>query len=727
MDATNPQAQAEFLSLIDISAAQIKTLEQILGKPPTTGDLLFLSHLKRTSSKITAFSPIIAHAIKPSNKIIRIDGDPYYNLGGNVLLSLAVVTSDRSYPFFPYQNNVSLFHKSYHQLIAKKLQPIASINSLRMGNINREAVQDVFDKSVAAISDCSNFGGIPVLGSELYFDDSFNQSGLSNILTLGIGQQAQVESTAQLKAGDIVLYLSKESMQQDFSEAAYASPDNAAFVALPDHLYLQNILAFYQACQEKEIPTLFASCLRIGRDVALFNLIDGIPLGLEVVWPDAPPSGSIEEELKIKADDGFLIGIPAHQVEEIQALALQYGTHYTQVGQFINEERLIIRGAEEIMVDLPKRAIDQEALAATHFKNPKKPSYIDKSNKFSFKRVKHQKDYGKHGLKLFQSPNIIAKRRPLSFYNSIEGIENLSYNVPSDVAVFQVPEIGETLALTVTGNPRYIKSDPYLGTMMAISEAARGIINSGGKPLAFSIGLNFGDVDQSGVQWQLQQCLRGVAEAAKKFRLTLVEVETSFGHENIHNKGSRPILPSPVIGMVGSLDRPKDIVGIGFKETGDLIYMIGTPHNDFNASTYLSVSYNNPSTPGPIFDLDEEYHIMVNIRKLIQKDLLVSAHKITEGGLFKALLDCADVDNYGFTIETDTNFRKDAYLFGESQGRSIVTTKPDREDELVNFLNAQNVPFSRLGEVRGDEIIIDEESLGSLKEWDASEFRALVD
>ncbi len=728
MEGIHPQEKEEFFSRIDISSDQLKVLEQILGKSPSTGDLLFLSQLKKSSSAINVDSPIIAHALKPSNKVVQENGHQYFNLGNDVFLSLAISTSGKTYPFFPYQKSVDLFYKSFQQLLAKQLEPLVSINALRIGNTKRAEVNHLFQQSLSAISDTSNFSGIPALGGEFFFDDSFNQSSLSNVLTLGIGKQSTIENKVSAKAGDPVLYLSPLDQHPSLSRAAEEETNAAGEALIPDHFYRQNILALHAACQEQGIYLQFASCLGVGKNVALFNLIKGLPLGLEVDWSVLNLEENITADIGDQtSDDGFFLSIAQEDLNPIQLLADRFNMQLIRLGQLLEEERLIIRDSDRVIVDLPKRAIDQEALFPALLKNPRKPSYVDKANKFSYKKMKHQKDYEKNGQKIFESPNIIARRGAMEYFNCIQGIENLSYNLPSDAAVFQVPEINKTLALTVTGNPKYIKSDPYLGTMMAISEAARGIINSGGKPLAFSIGLNFGDVGNSSVQWQLQQCLRGIAEAAKKYRLALIEVETNFGNQNIHNKGTSPILPSPVIGMLGSLDRPEDLIGIGFKEAGDLIYMIGTPHNDINASTFLAELFNGPATPSPIFDLDEEYHIMINIRKLIQKDLLVSAHKIAEGGLFKALLDCTRVDDYGFVIETDTNFRKDAYLFGEAQGRSIVTTKADREDELVNFLNSQNVPFSRLGEVRGDEIIIDNDSLGSLKKWDGSKFKALVD
>ena len=161
--------------------------------------------------------------------------------------------------------------------------------------------------------------------------------------------------------------------------------------------------------------------------------------------------------------------------------------------------------------------------------------------------------------------------------------------------------------------------------------------------------------------------------------------------------------------MLGIIENNKTVTPSGFQEIGHKIYMIGTPHNDVGSSEYLRSVHQIYISPAPRFDLDEEFHIQQSLKKLIQNGKIKSAHKISEGGLFVALIESALFNEFGFEVELDTNFRKDAYLFGESQSRIIISVTADIEDELVNNLNSRNVPFTRLGEVIKDQILIDDE------------------
>jgi phosphoribosylformylglycinamidine synthase len=169
--------------------------------------------------------------------------------------------------------------------------------------------------------------------------------------------------------------------------------------------------------------------------------------------------------------------------------------------------------------------------------------------------------------------------------------------------------------------------------------------------------------------------------------------------------------------MLGVMDDISWHTTLHFKKPGHVIYMLGTPVNDLGSSEYCRTVLGIPLSAPPSFDMDEELHLQQNITQLIRKKYIESAHDISEGGLFHCLLESAIAGNVGFDIETDSNFRKDAYLFGESQSRCVVTINPQKEDAVVNFLNTHNVPFSRIGEVIKDEIKIDTESFGNIGEY----------
>ncbi len=231
--------------------------------------------------------------------------------------------------------------------------------------------------------------------------------------------------------------------------------------------------------------------------------------------------------------------------------------------------------------------------------------------------------------------------------------------------------------------------------------------------------LNFGDPYDEGVYWQFVQVIKGINDACYKLGTPVTGGSVSFYNQSVKEGQIKPVYPSPTIGMVGLLKNYEQCMTLYFKEEGHQIYMIGTPQNDLGSSVYLRTVHGITRSPAPVFDLDEERQIQHNLKKIIKMGLIQSAHSISEGGLFVCLLECAMFNNLGFDIEADTNFRKDAYLFGESQSRIVVTTTEEAEDELVNYLNSNNAPFSKLGEVTGKYAVVDGKKLDAISKWKA--------
>ncbi|MEY2904427.1 MAG: hypothetical protein RJA52_443, partial [Bacteroidota bacterium] len=258
---------------------------------------------------------------------------------------------------------------------------------------------------------------------------------------------------------------------------------------------------------------------------------------------------------------------------------------------------------------------------------------------------------------------------------------------------------------------------PYKGAMIAVAEAARNIVCSGGKPLAVTNCLNFGNPYNPEVYWQFVKSIEGMGEACSKFNTPVTGGNVSFYNQTVLKDSAEPIFPTPTIGMLGIVENLENHKGINFGQSGDVIYMVGTPTNDLGSSEYIKKIHNIKYSTCPQFDLDEEYQIQWVISQLIKQRLILSAHDISEGGLFFAMLESCFENNLGFEIETDSQFRKDAFLFGESQSRILISVHESEEDKLVNFINSNNVSFVRLGTVTDGQILIDNEDFGNIEFW----------
>src|SRR2546423_7228223 len=291
------------------------------------------------------------------------------------------------------------------------------------------------------------------------------------------------------------------------------------------------------------------------------------------------------------------------------------------------------------------------------------------------------------------------------------GTVNASTNAPADAAIIAVKGTKKALAVTTDCNSRYVFADPFKGTMIAVAEAARNIVCSGGKPLGVTNCLNFGNPYDPEVYYQFVHAIKGMGEACRKFDTPVTGGNVSFYNQNPEG----PVYPTPTIGMVGLLERVEDKMTLDFKEEGNTIYLVGRSSNDINCSDYLHQIHGVEFSPAPQFDLEEEYELQKKIAGLINKKLIQSAHDLSEGGLFITLLESGFNRELGFAIQTNPSIRKDAFLFGEAQSRVAVTV---RSSQVPGFeKEMRKHPFEKLGIVTSGEIRVDGKSWGRIGEW----------
>jgi phosphoribosylformylglycinamidine synthase subunit PurL len=344
----------------------------------------------------------------------------------------------------------------------------------------------------------------------------------------------------------------------------------------------------------------------------------------------------------------------------------------------------------------------------------KEPKYFNEIRKFAINQVPEPKDLRAVAEKLIQIPSIASKRWITTQYDSMVGTANASTNTPADAAIVLVKETGKALAMTVDCNSRYVFADPYKGAMIAVAEAARNIVCSGGKPLGVTNCLNFGNPYDPEVYYQFVHAVKGMGEACKKFDTPVTGGNVSFYNQNPEG----PVYPTPTIGMVGLVDSIKRKMTLDFKNEGNHIFLIGEPKNDINASQYLNKICGIEFSPVPEFDLDKEFELQQFIVALIEKQIPQSVHDVSEGGLFITLIESCFNRGKGFHVESaDNKLRKDAFWFGESQSRVVVSVSENQLETFLNLTADFAIPHSFLGKVTAGSIKIDGEDWGDSEYW----------
>lgn len=270
--------------------------------------------------------------------------------------------------------------------------------------------------------------------------------------------------------------------------------------------------------------------------------------------------------------------------------------------------------------------------------------------------------------------------------------------------------------MTVDCNSRYVNADPEIGTMIAVSEAARNITCAGGEPSAITNCLNFGNPYNPESYWQFVGAIKGMSAACRKFETPVTGGNVSFYNQTVTNGIEVPVFPTPTIGMIGLVNNKDNIMTLDFKHKGDLIFVLGESKDDISSSEYLAYYHGIKASPAPYFNLEEEFALHQTIKELIENRFINAAHDISDGGLFVTLVEMGLPEGLGFDIVTDSEVREDAFLFGEGQGRAIVTVNEDQEDAFIEHMMASDTKFTLLGHVTKGKMMIDDEHFGFIEQ-----------
>jgi phosphoribosylformylglycinamidine synthase subunit PurL len=267
-------------------------------------------------------------------------------------------------------------------------------------------------------------------------------------------------------------------------------------------------------------------------------------------------------------------------------------------------------------------------------------------------------------------------------------------------------------------NGRYVEADPRKGCAIAVAEAARNIACVGGTPSAITNCLNFGNPYNPEVYWQFVGAIEGMGDACRAFDAPVTGGNVSFYNQTVDADGTaKPVYPTPTIGMLGLMDNVERQMTLDFKEKGELIFMLGESRDDIGCSEYLSSVHGVRYSPAPHFDLDFEVKLHAALRTLIDRRLIACAHDVSDGGLFTTLVEMGSPRGFGFDVESDSEVRLDAFLFGEAQGRIVVTTNESDQEDFLDVLAEAGIPLTLLGHTTKGKCVIDGKHYGFISEY----------
>ncbi len=717
-----------------ITEEEFESIKSKLGRTPNFTELCAFSGMWSEHCSYKNSIKLLKTLPRDGEKMLVKAGDEnagLMDIGDGYGVVFKIESHNHPSAIEPFQGAATGVGGINRDIFTMGARPIASLNSLRFGNLKDAKTQHLLAGVVHGIGHYGNCFGVPTVGGEIYFEDCYHTNPLVNAMSVGIVKNGETVSATAEGVGNPVFFVGSATGKDGIGGASFASAEITADSAedLP-------AVQVGDPFQEKK---LLEACLEV------------IQTGAVVGMQDMGAAGIIcsTAEMSAKGKSGMRIDLDKVPTRQTNLPTGQAGMKAWELLLSESQERMLMvveKGKEQLVLnvfhkwDLPCSEIGEvTADGLLHFymhgileavlpaeelvlgggapqyeRATKEPAYLKELRSFKIEDIPEPLDLKSIAIALIQLPNIASKRWVYEQYDSMVGTGNASTNQPSDAAIVIAKPTNKALALTTDCNSRYVYADPYKGAMIAVAEAARNIVCSGGQPLGVTNCLNFGNPYDPEVYYQFSQAIKGMGEACRRFNTPVTGGNVSFYNQSPDG----PVYPTPTIGMVGLLESVDDMMTLGFKNDGDSIFMIGKSRNDISSSEYLHKIIGIEKSPCPHFDIEEEFEMQQIINALIKNNLIASAHDVSEGGLMVTLMESAFVNVLGFDVNGhEESIRSDAYWFGEAQSRVVVSVSPQHHDAFINFINTKQIAFRDLGKVTASEIIIAGKNWGTINEY----------
>ena len=627
----------------------------------------------------------------------------------------------------PYQGAATGVGGINRDIFTMGARPIAQLNSLRFGRIEDERTQWLLKGVVKGIGNYGNSFGIPTVGGEVYFDDCYLQNPLVNAFSAGIVKVGEQLSAKAQGVGNSVYIVGSSTGRDGIHGAAFASKDLTEDSA--------NDIPSVQVGDPFQEKLLLEATLELAQTGAVAGMQDMGAAGITCSTSEMSAGGGVGMDIHLdrvptrqdgmtpweillsESQERMLVVVKKGRETEVEAIFAKWDIHCAEIGVVTEGPAVRYFWHGDVVGDLPAESLVLGGGAPVYYREFREPAYYKAYQEFDIQNVAVPQNLHAVSQQIIALPNIASKRWVYEQYDSMVGTVNMSTNGPSDAAIVKVKGTDRALAMTVDCNSRYVHADPEVGAMIAVAENARNIVCSGGVPSAITNCLNFGNPYNPEVYWQFVGAIKGMSRACEQFKTPVTGGNVSFYNQTVMGNKAEPVFPTPTIAMIGLVEDKSHVMTLNFKEKGDLIYQLGTSREDISSSQYLVYHHGITESPAPFFSLEEEYALQEQVKMLIRQGVLQSAHDVSEGGLFVALMESSMAGNLGFDVTTDSEIRTDAFLFGESQSRVVVTVAPDQEEAFIDLMMLNGVEFDLLGHVTKGSIRIDDEEWGQVAEY----------
>jgi phosphoribosylformylglycinamidine synthase II len=702
------------LAEVALTRSEYEHLEAALGREPNRLELGIVGALWSEHCSYKTSKPLLGTLPTKGPRVLQGPGENAgaVDIGSGLACVFKIESHNHPSAIEPYQGAATGVGGILRDIFTMGARPVALLDSLRFGPLDEPHQRHLFDGVVAGIGGYGNCIGVPTVGGELYFDESYRTNCLVNAMCVGIVEQGKLTRATASGPGNLVLLVGADTGRDGIHGASFASVVlDAGSAARRPAVQVGN--PFLEKC-------LMEACLELAGDPRVIAMQDlgaaglcgstaelahrgGCGIEIDVARASRRETGMTPYEVMLsESQERMLIVARPSDVRSLQEVFERWDLHSDVVAVILPEQRFVVRDGADHVCDLPlDLLVDGAPLRGAPGPRPGRPAPVEPSG-----RPAPTWTPGEALLQLLGSPNLGSRASVYRRYDHQVGAATVI--LPGgDAALVRVEGTSLGLALATDGNSRYTRLDARHGAMIAVCEAARNVVATGAKPAAVTNCLNFANPEHAGVWWDLHDAIDGIAEAC-----TALEIPVVSGNVSLYNDtGGTGIDPTVVIGMVGVIDDVARRCTAGFRDEGDLVGLVGPVGAELGGSEYQRlVSGVNAGTP-PHLDIDLERRVQGFILEAIAAGLLHSAHDCAEGGIAIALAESCLLGDIGARVAIGELGAGEGLingaagiLFGESQSRFLISFAREALVRLHELAGRHSVPLRDLGSVGGERI-----------------------
>jgi phosphoribosylformylglycinamidine (FGAM) synthase-like enzyme len=701
-----------------IAYSDLGLIKKIMKRNPTDIELKLIKGLLYEEPEIIYCQNRLARLVEYKTPVLKsINNDSAAVLVNKKHACVISIISNHGTENKDPGEGASTMARSVRDIIKTGARPVAHAYSLKYK-------PSVSDDPANNICGYAHNTGIPVIKSNICFNNDSARKALLRIMTLGIINKDRLLTLTQANAGQPLLLLGYAGPRNTDGKGILSvikekypnSKDIPAEVRnIPDKLLIEGVIELFN---NKVITG--ASCVaKSGIIGAAVNLMHSHNLGTRLdldKLADVPVKDARYKILTGNIPGTLLISVDRTKISQAKNILKKWFLDFCIIGETIKQNNVQCFLDNKPFADIPLGLLLNER--PVHVRENKKNGDSEYNiAELLTDDIAEPENHKEIISELIKQPVIFTKSVFSDQFDLMKGSIDINTSSPSDSGIVQLKALNRSLTAVINANSQYLCADIKTGIIIMIVKAIRDTICSGSEPLAMSLALDISRSDNQTFKEQFELFYDGLEEAIRQFKIPLASFTISFDSRKNSSDNAENIALMPAIGITGELKSAKNHKAIAFRDKGHMIYLIGRSVNDFSSSEYIKVVHGIGRSPAPLIDIGIESRLHNTVRGLIKDHLIISAHNISEGGLFFALLESAMIEGYGFDITSPAEVRLDSFLYSESQGRIIVTVSPIRETEFIDFMLHQDFPFSALGHITKEELRIDDISYGSINQY----------